>query len=179
MNLKVRVHANVTMDNPNNILITRQEVENILNYYGNIGDNGERLTIINLDNFQRAFVHESYYQAVHNAISNDNVDSSKTYITYIPAESNERLEFLGDHILKANMGRYLHERFETEREGFLTKLKIKIEKCSMLHQFGATLGFKKFILLSLQVENQTLLDQVVLILDLLDLRLAKNKLIKV
>ena len=56
------------------------------------------------------------------------------------------------------MGRYLFERFGSEREGFLTRLKIKIEKCSMLHKIGVTLGFKEFLLLSLQVENQTILD---------------------
>lgn len=144
------------MDNPINKLITKEEVENILNYFTNIGDNCQRLTINNLEFFQRAFVHESYYQSVQNSIINNNFE--KKYINYIPIESNERLEYLGDHILKATMGRYLYERFSNEREGFLTKLKIKIEKCSMLHKFGVILGFKKFLLLSLQVENQTILD---------------------
>jgi dsRNA-specific ribonuclease len=146
------------MDNSNNIWISKKEVEDILNYFGNIGDNGTKLTINNLEHFQRAFVHESYYQAVQNAVLNADVKEGNTYITYIPAESNERLEYLGDHLLKASMGSYLFQRFTNEREGFLTKLKIKIEKCSMLHKFGVTLGFKKFLLLSMQVENQTLLD---------------------
>lgn len=146
------------MDNPNNRLITKEEVESILNYFENIGDAGKPLRIRNLENFQRAFVHESYFQSVQNSVLNGNIDAAKTYVPYIPVESNERLEYLGDHILKAVMGRYLFERFSEEREGFLTKLKIKIEKCSMLHKFGVTLGFKKHLLLSLQVENLTLLD---------------------
>lgn len=146
------------MDNPNNILITKQEVEDILNYYGNIGDNDTRLIINNLEHFQRAFVHESYYQSVQNAIINSQIDPQKTYLSYIPCQSNERLEFLGDHLLKGIVGRYLYERFGEEREGFLTKLKIKIERCSMLHKIGVTLGFKKYLLLSLQVENTTILD---------------------
>lgn len=146
------------MDNPNNRLITKEEVENILNYFENIGDENEPLKINNLDYYQSAFVHESYYQAVQNACLNNNLSSSNIYINYIPKESNERLEFLGDSVLKATMGRYLYERFKEEREGFLTILKIKIEKCSMLHKFGITLGFRNFILLSLQVENQTILD---------------------
>lgn len=146
------------MDNPNNKLITKEQVENILNYFGNIGDNNVFLHINNLEHFQRAFVHESYYQSVQNAIINDQVRNDKTYVSYIPVQSNERLEYLGDHILKGVMGRYLYERFGEEREGFLTRLKIKMEKCSMLHQFGVTLGFKRYLLLSLQVENQTILD---------------------
>ena len=86
------------------------------------------------------------------------LDEQPVYINYLSKESNERLEYLGDHILKATLGRYLYQRFGTEREGFLTRLKIKIEKCSMLHKFAVTLGFKEFLLLSLQIENQTLLD---------------------
>uniref|UniRef100_A0A6C0H7B8 RNase III domain-containing protein n=1 Tax=viral metagenome TaxID=1070528 RepID=A0A6C0H7B8_9ZZZZ len=147
------------MDNPNNRLITKSEVEDILNYFGNIGNDNTKLTISNLEHFQRAFVHESYYQSVQNAIINGQVDERNTYISYMPVESSERLEFLGDHILKGVMGRYLHERFGDEREGFLTKLKIKIERCCMLHQIGVTLGFRRFLLLSLQVENQTILDR--------------------
>jgi len=80
------------------------------------------------------------------------------YINYFPRSSSERLEYLGDHILKALASRYLYQRFEDEREGFLTKLKIKIEKCSMLHKIANVLGFKKFLLLSIQVENQTVVD---------------------
>jgi dsRNA-specific ribonuclease len=147
------------MDNPNNRLITRQEVENILNYFENIGDNGTRLTINNLEHYQHAFVHESYYQSVqYHFTKGETFREEETCFSYVPKESSERLEYLGDHILKAVMGRYLFERFGNEREGFLTKLKIKIEKCSMLHKIGVELGFKKFLLLSLQVENQTILD---------------------
>lgn len=153
------------MDNPNNRLITKDEVEHILNYFGNIGDNNEFLKINNLEHYQQAFVHESYFQAVQYYYSKINDPNQKqdeivnnNHPFYIPKGSSERLEYLGDHILKAVMGRYLFERFENEREGFLTKLKIKIEKCSMLHKIGITLGFKKFLLISLQIENQTILS---------------------
>lgn len=149
------------MDNPNNRLITKSEVEDILNRFENIGDDGTRLEIASVKPFQTAFVHESYFQSVQNLIGQGDTNYSKNsnyYVNFVPDESSERLEYLGDHILKAVMGRYLFERFDTEREGFLTKLKIKIEKCSMLHKIGVELGFRKFLLLSLQVENQTILD---------------------
>ena len=145
------------MNNPNNVLITKEEVENILNCFENIGDNGERLLIRNLEFYQRAFVNESYHMAVQNYVMNP-TPNDPIYINYISEESNERIEYLGDHILKATLGRYLYERFPNEREGFLTRLKIKIEKCSMLHKFAVNLGFKKYLLLSLQIENQTILD---------------------
>lgn len=146
------------MNNPNNRLITKNEVEDILNYFGGIDDNGVRLEINNLEYYQRAFVHESYHQYQIQSQMQESLDDQPVYINYLSKESNERLEYLGDHILKATLGRYLYQRFGTEREGFLTRLKIKIEKCSMLHQFAVTLGFKKFLLLSLQIENQTILD---------------------
>jgi dsRNA-specific ribonuclease len=145
------------MDNPNNRLITKSEVENILNYFENIGDDGTFLKINNLEHYQEAFIHESYYQAIQHQMTNGE-EISQLSNFYLPKSSSERLEYLGDSILKAIMGRYLFERFGNEREGFLTRLKIKIEKCSMLHKIGITLGFKKYILLSLQVENQTILD---------------------
>lgn len=147
------------MDNPINTLITKEDIENILNYFGNIGNGNKRLTINNIEPYRIAFTHESYYQSVLNFLNTKNESVNKNlYLNYIPKESSERLEYLGDHILKAIIGRYLYERFPNEREGFLTKLKIKIEKCSMLHKIGVILGFKKFMLLSLQVENQTILD---------------------
>lgn len=151
------------MNNPFNVLITRENVEDILNKYGNIGNNGERLFIKDLTHYQKAFTHESYYQSVRTTVNftkNDpeiNSNTLKCYINYVPEESSERLEYLGDHILKAVMGRYLYERYPNEREGFLTDTKIKIEKCSMLHKISSTLGFKKYILLSLSIENQGLL----------------------
>jgi dsRNA-specific ribonuclease len=145
------------MDNPHNRLITKEEVEDILNYFENIGDDGERLVINNLEYYQQAFTHESYFQAVQNQLTKKS-EIANIYINYFPRSSSERLEYLGDHILKALASRYLYQRFEDEREGFLTKLKIKIEKCSMLHKIANVLGFKKFLLLSIQVENQTVVD---------------------
>ena len=145
------------MDNPHNRLITKEDVEHILNYFENIGDNGERLTINNLEYYQQAFTHESYHQSVQNQLTNK-FENQKIYLNYVSKCSSERLEYLGDHILKSNIGRYLYCRFPEEREGFLTRLKIKIEKCSMLHKIADTLGFKRFLLLSIQVENQTIVD---------------------
>lgn len=150
------------MNNPHNILITKEEVENMLNIYGPIGgepgtDTRSRLTIKDLNWYQTAFVHESYHQACQNYTTSP--DNSPIYLNYLSSQSNERLEYVGDRVLKSILGVYVEERFgESEREGFLTRINIKIEKCSMLHQIAVTLGFKKFLLLSLQIENSSLLD---------------------
>ena len=147
------------MNNPCNKLITEKDVIHILNYYGNIGNDNEKLIPKNLDNYQTSFVHESFHQWTNNYLSNSSETSNeKIYLNYIPKESNERLEFLGDSVLKYAIGRYLYQRFPQEREGRITTLKIKLEKSCMLHKFAHTLGFKEFLLLSLQVENLTILD---------------------
>ena len=145
------------MNNPCNKLITKDQVEDILNYFGNIGDNDTRLSICDLNWYQTAFVNESYHQACQNYISSP--DNSPVYLNYVSGSSNERLEFVGDRVLKSILGVYVEERFgDTEREGFLTRINIKIEKCSMLHQIAVTLGFKDYLLLSLQIENQNILN---------------------
>ena len=107
------------MENPNNILISKNDVENILNYFGNIGDNDTFLTINNLEHYQNAFVHESYYQAVQfyfsKAENTGKMDKDELKNYYLPKSSSERLEYLGDHILKSILG------------GFLILLKIKLK----------------------------------------------------
>lgn len=147
------------MDNPCNRLISEEKIINILNYYGNIGNDDEKLIPKNLDNYQISMTHESYHQWTNNYLSNSSETSTeKIYLNYVPKESNERLEFLGDSVLKYAIGRYLYQRFPMSREGEITKIKIKLEKSSMLHKFASILGFKEFLLISLQVENLTILD---------------------
>lgn len=144
------------MDNPLNKLITRERVEEFLNYYGNIGDNDTPLKIKNLHYYQLALTHESYKQACNNLLSSK--DSNKQFfLNYIPESSNESLEYLGDAVLKGIMGRYLYMRFSGEREAFMTNLKQKLERNTMLHKFALHLGFQEYLLLSLEVENQTIL----------------------
>jgi ribonuclease-3 len=141
------------MNNKQNCLIKKDDIESILNYYGPIGDNGEALYVNNIDLYQKAFVHESYLMACKGT----NVEPSMSEL-YLPEESSERLEYLGDNTMKYIMGRYLYERFPMEREGFLTTLKIKLEKTKTLHKFAVELGFSKWLLISDEVEAHTILS---------------------
>lgn len=145
------------MDNKTNIRITKDDVEKILNTYSNIGDNNTFLHINDISIYQQAFVHESYYQSVKTSM-NDNIYTESSF-NYIPIDSNERLEFLGDNIIKCVLGKYIYERFPKQREGFLTQIKIRLEKTYTLHKFAEILGFKKFLLLSPQTESHTYLGE--------------------
>ncbi len=142
------------MNNTKNILISKSDAECILNNLSK-----SKLQISNLEYYQLAFIHESYYQSIQNDIINNNLGNIQNYDNlYIPKESNERLEFLGDSVLKSIMGKYLYMRFPNEREGFLTRMKIKIEKTSTLHMFAKRLNFKKFLMLSPQIESSTVIN---------------------
>ena len=55
--------------------------------------------------FEKAFIHKSFNKKKH----------------------NERLEFLGDRILKLTISHYLWIRYPDEDEGFMTRLQTKIE----------------------------------------------------
>ena len=135
--------SSLVADLSSNKLITRANVEDILNKVAPLGDDGNRLVIKSLDPYQTAFVHKSYLHELDPTLN------------YTPKESNERLEFLGDGFIGATVGKYLIDRFEGEQEGFLTKIRTRLVRTSMLHRFARFLSIGRFILLSPQVQRLT------------------------
>ncbi len=82
--------------------------------------------------FEKAMRHTSY---VHEAD--------------IPLEcSYERLEFLGDAVLKLIVSKYLYLKYPNYKEGILSKLRGEIVSDKMLAKFAAKIGLNDFILLS-------------------------------
>ena len=128
--------------NENNIWLTREAVENMFRLI-NITD----FAINNLEIYQKAFVHRSYVRKNIYEETPDNV---------IPfqSESNEVLEFEGDSVLGGYVARYLHHRYPSEQEGFLTTLKSRLVKTESLARFASFLGFGKYIIISKYVEEQ-------------------------
>jgi len=124
-----------------NKLLTRDIVEKILNYYGNIGDNGGRLEIYDLNVYQTAFVHQSF-------LAHGDKD-----LDYVPSDSFERLETVGDSFVGAVVVTYLFNRFPTEREGFLTQTRSKLVKTKALYRFARILGLGDYLLLNPQMEK--------------------------
>ena len=130
-------------DTSHNRLISREEIEDILNKVGPIGDDGIPLTVQSVIPYQTAFVHKSFPHEMDPSIN------------FIPKESNERLEFLGDGFIGSIVGKYLIDRFPEEQEGFLTKIRTRLVRTSMLHRFARFLSIGSFILLSPQVQRLT------------------------
>ena len=60
-------------------------------------------------------------------------------------ENNERLEFLGDSILGAVVADWLFEKYPTEDEGYLTRIKSKIVSRKILSEIAQKLQLKDVI----------------------------------
>jgi ribonuclease-3 len=66
---------------------------------------------------------------------------------------NEAIEFVGDSILGCVIAVYLHERYPTQDEGFLTPLRSRLVNNKHLGYLAIRLGFSKWIVLSRHVED--------------------------
>ena len=120
------------------VVLSLHDVAGILNKIARIGDNGAHLKPRSIEPYMTAFRHKSY--AVENQL-----------------ESNERLEYLGDSFVGSITAAYLVRRFPVEQEGFLTKIRTRIVRSSMLFRFAIFLDFGKYMLLGSQIEKLTVL----------------------
>jgi len=79
-----------------------------------------------------------------NPISSENVDFA------IPLKnvSYERLEFLGDSVIRQVISDYLFIRYPNLQEGYLTKIRSQIENSSCLADLTRRIGLNRYVLLS-------------------------------
>ncbi|NLL99940.1 MAG: ribonuclease III [Treponema sp.] len=68
-------------------------------------------------------------------------------------ENNERVEFLGDAVLEMVTAAYLYEKYKTESEGDLAKIKSAVVSEASLADIGLKLGVDKCLLLGKGEEN--------------------------
>jgi dsRNA-specific ribonuclease len=135
--------------NPNNILISKKEIQDIL-LKGNI-----KIEINDLSIWQQAFVHKSYISKNDcSEVSSEPIIKRNSSENIIPLQekSNERLEWLGDAKLQGSVSYYLWERYPEQDEGFLTKLRSKLVKTKNLSFLAKKLGLSSYLLISYHVE---------------------------
>ena len=141
--------------NEKNIPITKEFINNIFKRMG------FKHKVQNLENFQRAMIHSSYLE--------ENVSNQKTIKLLkevIPIDKNlrekcmplqklsyERLEFLGDSIIRHAIGKYLFLRYPNECEGFLTTNRSKMENKNALSDLSRKLGIQNYGVISKNIEN--------------------------
>lgn len=136
----------ITPYNKKNKLITVCDLKKIFSKF-NLSIDIKDINIYIQSLTHKSYIKKEYYNNKISKFSKDNdcVD--------LRDESNERLEYLGDTIIKAIIGHYLYERYPNEDEGFMTKLKTKIEDKTSLAKFSKLIGIDEFILVSKQNEE--------------------------
>lgn len=105
-----------------------------------------------VDLYRRAFVHRSYCTRKNDTFVTGNQHCPPGCLP-LQEESYERLEFLGDAVLGLITASYLHERYQSENEGFLTRVRTKLVNGVTLAGFAHALGFPRFVIMSKQIED--------------------------
>ena len=106
--------------------------------------------------FQKAFTHKSYCDK--KIIPEEVLAASKLELgnpknlMELQKDSYERLEYLGDRVVKLVVSKYLMDRYYTEDEGFMTRLQTKIEDKKNLAMMSKEIGLNKYFVISKQIE---------------------------
>lgn len=136
------------MNNIHNILISKEQVEQIIN-----GHLKSKVSIKNLNLYRQAFMHKSF------AIKDDYADEDDNCCMIndeeLIVESNERLEFFGDSCVNLITAEFLFDRYPNKNEGFMTKMRTKLVRNTQLSFLGGKLGFNKYLLISSHIEKIT------------------------
>ncbi len=139
---KQKVHVSkISVYNPNNVLISKDDIKEILYRYQvviNIKD-------IKLKIYHEALTHGSYLKRKIPGV----VDKS---CVPLQKKSNGRLCFLGDAVVHFIIGDLLYHQYNDKDEGFMTKLRSKIENKVMIGELAKISGITKYVLISQSVE---------------------------
>jgi len=131
--------------NPKNKKINDSDIIKMMAKY-NINININNIDIYIQSLTHKSYIKKEYYNKNKNLLKPNNV-------LELQENSNERLEFLGDTIIKAIIGHYLYERYPNQDEGFMTKLKTKIEDKDSLARFAKLINLDNFVIISKQNED--------------------------
>ena len=138
--------------NINNVLIKYEDLQNILETY-----NVKLDKINDIEKFREAFTHKSYCKKA--IYPDDILEKAKNELNNPPEllelreNSYERMEFLGDRVLKIVVSMYLFYRYPKENEGFMTRLQTKIEDKTNLSIMSKKIGLGKYFLISKHIES--------------------------
>ena len=138
--------------NLNNILVNSSDIIEILSRYN------VNISIINhIEYFQQAFTHKSY--CVKDIYPKEILDAARKELGNPPdllelrENSYERLEYLGDRVLKVIVSTYLYHRYPKQDEGFMTRLQTKLEDKKNLAIMSREIGLNKYFIISKQIES--------------------------
>lgn len=141
--------------NEKNIYITEKYINSIFKKYKII------YKVKNLEIFQLAMIHISYLNR-----ANITHKTSKILTNVVPISNDDkhnaiplyekdygRLEYLGDAVIHSILAKYLFDRYKNEDEGFLTKLRTKLEKAETLSELSKKIGLDKYAIIARNIEQ--------------------------
>ena len=137
--------------NPKNCCITCNNIYDIFKIY-----NCE-ITIKNINWYKQAMVHKSYTfdnfkknKICKKFIITKNIQPTVNIIpsVKIQKKSYERLEFLGDSVIRLILSEYIYNRYSDQSEGFMTKLRTNIENGKILGSLAQKLNLNEFLIIS-------------------------------
>lgn len=138
--------------NEKNIPITKEYIEGVLAKYG------LKHKVKNLQLFQTAMIHISYMnrttinEKTAKILKDIAPITSLSGVMPLQDTSYGRLEYLGDAVIHHAVADYLYTRYKTEDEGFLTKLRTKLEKAESLSELSKIIGLDKYAVIARNVE---------------------------
>jgi len=139
--------------NKNNKLIKDVDLKEMMNNYD------IKLEVIDIEIYRQALTHKSYIKKDFYSKNYNELEKAKLElgdVLELRDESNERLEFLGDTVIKSVIAEYLFERYPLQDEGFMTRLKTKIENRESLARFSRIIGLDEFVIISSQNEDSNI-----------------------
>ena len=138
--------------NKENILVNEDNIHNILET-----NNVKIDKIHKIECFRQAFTHKSYIKKdifpEEVLIASKKELGNPSSLLELRDESYERLEYLGDRVLKLICSFYLFYRYPEQDEGFMTRLQTKIEDKTNLAAMSKKIGLSKYFIISQQIES--------------------------
>lgn len=135
-------------------------------------------TVHKLNLYHTAFTHPSYTKRFYWYYASQLVPLYKASYAGraldLRDKSFETLEFVGDTIFKCVLSKYLFERYDYQGqdEGFMTRLKIKIEEGKSFALFARVLNLSRFMIISAQLEYNNARDSNTLLEDCFEALIA-------
>lgn len=133
--------------NINNILITENDIKDMFNKYDIV------VNVNNITLYRTALTHKSYAETEYTNYNKGKLLEIKpNNVVDLQQRCYEELEFYGDSVIKHFVTKYIIIRYDKD-QGFLTKLRTKVENRKSLANFARKLGIGKFMLISKQDDD--------------------------
>lgn len=132
--------------NPSNKLLTKEDIKKNIKSYGARVPKDFK---VKLKIFYEAMTHRSYL--IRKNLTPEEKSASVGTVK-LQKKSNERLQFMGDAVIHFVIGEFLFSKYENNDEGFLTRLRCKLENQESLFYLAVQSDISSFILISQNIE---------------------------